>query len=81
MIQSVFELDDGSGVVVTVGKYVTPNHMDITGNGIEPDFPRIPGNLFIYSKRCNMQVFTRNMFAAWSTVMNHLSQCNMKTKE
>ncbi|KAF9605316.1 hypothetical protein IFM89_015971 [Coptis chinensis] len=42
LIQSVFELNDGSGVVVTVGKYVTPNHMDINGNGIEPDY-RIPG--------------------------------------
>ncbi|XP_010243687.1 PREDICTED: carboxyl-terminal-processing peptidase 1, chloroplastic isoform X2 [Nelumbo nucifera] len=42
LIQSVFELHDGSGVVVTVGKYVTPNHMDINGNGIEPDFRNIP---------------------------------------
>ncbi|PIA41447.1 hypothetical protein AQUCO_02200099v1, partial [Aquilegia coerulea] len=42
LIQSVFELNDGSGVVVTVGKYVTPDHMDINGNGIEPDYQRIP---------------------------------------
>ncbi|XP_029121243.1 carboxyl-terminal-processing peptidase 1, chloroplastic isoform X5 [Elaeis guineensis] len=42
LIQSVFELHDGSGVVVTIGKYVTPNHMDINGNGVEPDFPRLP---------------------------------------
>ncbi|KAK9132433.1 hypothetical protein Scep_011961 [Stephania cephalantha] len=42
LIQSVFELRDGSGVVVTVGKYVTPNHMDINGNGIEPDFRNLP---------------------------------------
>ncbi|XP_051128379.1 carboxyl-terminal-processing peptidase 1, chloroplastic isoform X3 [Andrographis paniculata] len=42
LIQSVFELDDGSGMVVTVGKYVTPNHMDINGNGIDPDFRNIP---------------------------------------
>ncbi|XVF27383.1 hypothetical protein REPUB_Repub14bG0102800 [Reevesia pubescens] len=35
LIQSVFELHDGSGVVVTMGKYVTPNHLDINGNGIE----------------------------------------------
>ncbi|KAJ4976439.1 hypothetical protein NE237_001545 [Protea cynaroides] len=41
-IQSVFELHDGSGVVVTVGKYVTPNLTDINGNGIEPDFRSIP---------------------------------------
>ncbi|KAG6755036.1 hypothetical protein POTOM_040850 [Populus tomentosa] len=43
LIQSVFELHDGSGVVVTVGKYVTPNHMDINGNGIEPDYQKLPG--------------------------------------
>lgn len=43
LIQSVFELHDGSGVVVTVGKYVTPNHMDINGNGIEPDYQNFPG--------------------------------------
>ncbi|XP_028244774.1 carboxyl-terminal-processing peptidase 1, chloroplastic-like isoform X2 [Glycine soja] len=30
LIQSVFDLDDGSGVVSTVGKYVTPNHKEIT---------------------------------------------------
>lgn len=42
LIQSVFELHDGSGVVVTIGKYVTPGHSDINGNGIEPDFPNIP---------------------------------------
>ncbi|XP_059439024.1 carboxyl-terminal-processing peptidase 1, chloroplastic isoform X1 [Corylus avellana] len=42
LIQSVFELSDGSGVVVTVGKYVTPNHRDINGNGIEPDYRNFP---------------------------------------
>ncbi|KAK1299254.1 hypothetical protein QJS10_CPB14g00529 [Acorus calamus] len=42
LIQSVFELHDESGVVVTVGKYVTPNHININGIGIEPDFSRIP---------------------------------------
>ncbi|KAE9610386.1 putative processing peptidase [Lupinus albus] len=42
LIQSVFELHDGSGVVITVGKYVTPNYKDINGNGIEPDFQKLP---------------------------------------
>lgn len=45
LIQSVFELRDGSGVVVTIGKYVTPNHIDINGGGIEPDFRSLPGLL------------------------------------
>ncbi|KAI3819266.1 hypothetical protein L1987_13092 [Smallanthus sonchifolius] len=47
LIQSVFELHDGSGVVVTVGKYVTPNHLDINGNGIDPDYKKSPGEAFI----------------------------------
>lgn len=28
-IQSVFELSDGSGIVVTVARYETPAHIDI----------------------------------------------------
>jgi hypothetical protein len=43
----VFELHDGSGIVVTVGKYVTPDHKDINGDGIEPDFRRLPGAIHI----------------------------------
>lgn len=46
LIQSVFELHDGSGVVVTIGKYITPNHMDINKNGVEPDFREFPGKFF-----------------------------------
>jgi len=32
-------------VVVTVGKYVTPNHLGINGNGIDPDYKKLPGIL------------------------------------
>ncbi|XP_008797514.1 carboxyl-terminal-processing peptidase 1, chloroplastic [Phoenix dactylifera] len=54
LIQSVFELHDGSGVVVTIGKYATPNHLDINGNGVEPDFPRLPALSEVrnYLSRC-----------------------------
>ncbi|CAA0823695.1 Carboxyl-terminal-processing peptidase 1-chloroplastic [Striga hermonthica] len=45
LIQSVFELNDGSGMVVTIGKYVTPNHTDINGNGVDPDFRNFPGKM------------------------------------
>ncbi|VAH78089.1 unnamed protein product [Triticum turgidum subsp. durum] len=48
LIQSVFELHDGSGIVVTVGKYVTPNHKDINGDGIEPDYRRLPGAVHVH---------------------------------
>lgn len=37
LIQSLFDLSDGSGVAVTVAKYETPDHHDINKLGIEPD--------------------------------------------
>ncbi|EPS73244.1 d1 protease, partial [Genlisea aurea] len=38
-IQSVFELSDGSGLVVTVARYETPAHTDIDKVGVAPDHP------------------------------------------
>ncbi|XP_078167984.1 peptidase S41 family protein isoform X1 [Carex rostrata] len=57
LIQSVFELHDGSGVVVTIGKYITPTHMDINGNGIQPDFDKLPGlnEVRNYLSQCQLQ--------------------------
>ena len=43
LIQSVYELNDGSGVVLTVGRYVTPKFVDIDRMGITPDFAMFPG--------------------------------------
>jgi carboxyl-terminal processing protease len=37
LIQSLFDLSDGSGLAVTVAKYETPNHRDIHKTGITPD--------------------------------------------
>lgn len=37
LIQSLFELSDGSGLAVTVARYETPNHHDINQLGIVPD--------------------------------------------
>ena len=37
LIQSLFELSDGSGLAVTVAKYETPDHHDINKLGIQPD--------------------------------------------
>ncbi len=37
LIQSLFDLPDGSGLAVTVAKYETPNHRDIHKLGITPD--------------------------------------------
>ncbi|BAZ37383.1 carboxyl-terminal protease [Calothrix sp. NIES-4101] len=37
LIQSLFELSDGSGLAVTIAKYETPHHRDINKLGIKPD--------------------------------------------
>lgn len=37
LIQSLFNLSDGSGLAVTIARYETPNHHDINQQGIEPD--------------------------------------------
>jgi carboxyl-terminal processing protease len=46
LIQSLFDLPNGSGLAVTVAKYETPNHHDIHKLGITPDrvvpTPEIP---------------------------------------
>lgn len=42
LIQSVYELSDASGIVITVGKYLTPAGTNIDRDGIRPDFARTP---------------------------------------
>lgn len=37
LIQSLFNLSDGSGLAVTIARYETPNHHDINRQGIIPD--------------------------------------------
>jgi carboxyl-terminal processing protease len=39
LVQSVRSLGDGSGVAITVAKYLTPNGTDINKTGIDPDVP------------------------------------------
>ncbi len=38
----MYELHDSSGLVITVGKYLTPALTDIDREGIIPDFGRVP---------------------------------------
>jgi hypothetical protein len=40
--QSVYELSDGSGMVLTVGRYLTPSRIDIDRQGLAPDFNTLP---------------------------------------
>ncbi len=37
LVQSLYELEDGSGLAVTIARYETPNHTDIHKVGIKPD--------------------------------------------
>jgi C-terminal processing protease CtpA/Prc len=37
LIQAVYGLKNGAGLVLTVARYVTPNGTDIQGTGIKPD--------------------------------------------
>lgn len=39
IVQSVFELSDGTAVKLTTSKYYTPNGRNIHGTGLEPDIP------------------------------------------
>lgn len=44
LIQAVYGLKNGAGLVLTVAKYVTPNHDEIQGIGLKPDVPgMVPG--------------------------------------
>ncbi len=38
LVQAINKLDDGSGINVTIAKYLTPNDTDIHKTGIVPDF-------------------------------------------
>lgn len=42
LIQSVYELSDRSGLVLTVARYKTPAMVDIDREGIQPDFRQMP---------------------------------------
>lgn len=42
LIQSVYELSDGSGLVLTVGSYLTPSGINIDWEGLKPDFSSEP---------------------------------------
>ncbi len=42
LVQSLFALEDGAGLAVTIAHYETPNHTDIHKSGIQPDVEVIP---------------------------------------
>lgn len=38
LVQRIYELQDGSGINLTIAKYLTPDGIDINKKGIEPDY-------------------------------------------
>ena len=44
LIQAVYGLKSGEGLVMTVARYITPSGRDIQGIGITPDFPTPPSS-------------------------------------
>ena len=53
LIQGVFGLEDGSGLVITVAKYVTPSGVSIQGTGVQPDVKSDLGSILGGAVRIN----------------------------
>lgn len=61
LIQSVYELSDGSGMVITNGKYLTPALTDIDTEGIAPDF-KLPPSPEVAANKLNACVVPNRPF-------------------
>ncbi|GAB5369640.1 hypothetical protein AAMO2058_001422400 [Amorphochlora amoebiformis] len=44
VIQGIYQFSDGSGMKLTIGKYLTPKRRDINNKGIQPDFFLMPSS-------------------------------------
>ena len=67
LIQSLFELSDGSGLAVTIAKYETPLHRDINKLGITPD-------TVISSEPIKLQDFTTSSDIQYQAAVELLSK-------
>jgi carboxyl-terminal processing protease len=47
LIQAVYGLQNGAGLVMTVAKYVTPSHGEIQGVGLQPELPGMVPKAFL----------------------------------
>ncbi|EME30204.1 Carboxyl-terminal-processing peptidase 1, chloroplastic [Galdieria sulphuraria] len=65
LVQAVFGLSDGGGLILTVAEYQTPNHTNIHKKGIEPD---------IYLKQRNPISVIRE----WDKIDKQLCQCRQQ---
>lgn len=44
LVQSIFELEDGSAIAVTIARYQTPSHLNINKIGLKPDIEVKPSH-------------------------------------
>lgn len=60
-MQSVYELSDGSGLILTVGQYLTPALRDIDRRGLPADFGSMPdpGQAGAVLGRCEVEKSSR----------------------
>ena len=73
LVQSVRSLSDGSGLTVTVAKYLTPSGKDINKNGIEPNFQAEDGIRDFCLSRGLGDVYKRQNIRLYSIFINIFS--------
>ena len=62
-VQSVYELSDGSGLVLTVARYLTPSGHNIDREGLHPDFAKMPNAEAVSARLAACRVPSRNTAA------------------
>ena len=67
LIQSLFQLSDGSGLAVTIAKYETPSHRDINKLGITPD-------QVVTSEPIRLQQLTTSSDIQYQAAVEHLAK-------
>jgi C-terminal processing protease CtpA/Prc len=70
LVQNVYTLYDGSGLVLTTGRYLTPDGHEITQDGLEPDIPAV----------LDPEVL-RELDPEVDEFLNHLEQINQEYME
>lgn len=72
LIQAVYGLKTGQGLVLTVARYVTPSGTDIQGKGLEPD---IPGH--VAPSVLGLPVSTDTSMVDFNEVRARLTMCHV----
>jgi C-terminal peptidase prc len=74
LIQAVYGLKNGGGLVLTVARYVTPRGASIQGSGIAPD---VPGH--VSPTVLGIPISSDTSSVDWTDVRRRLAQCQAPT--